>query len=145
MIFYFTRLMLQQCIFFTCFLPNLCGRVVMLKTGRREVLVSNPVRACRPSRLEFSLVFPETHVNTGQDPLERPPRRTLLWHAQVPQADNWPLSANYWPLLGPTQPNPVISFGDFFKFLEIYKWVYFLSLECASLRQKPEYAYEFLP
>ena len=49
------------------------GGVSALKTGRREVLGSNPGRACRPSRLELSLVFSETCVNTGQDHLERPP------------------------------------------------------------------------
>ena len=35
------------------------------KAGRREVPGSNPGRACRPSRLEFSVVFSETRVNTG--------------------------------------------------------------------------------
>ena len=34
---------------------------------------SNPGRACRPSRSEFSVVFSETRVNTEKDPLERPP------------------------------------------------------------------------
>ena len=37
-----------------------------------------PGRVCRPSRLEFSVVFSETHINTGCDPLGRPPRRALL-------------------------------------------------------------------
>ena len=41
------------------------GRVVTLETGRREVPGSNPGRACRPSRSEFSVVFSETRVNTG--------------------------------------------------------------------------------
>ena len=45
----------------------------MLKTGRREVPDSNPGRACRPSPSEFSVVFSETRVNAGWDPLERPP------------------------------------------------------------------------
>ena len=49
------------------------GGMVTLKTERREVPGSNPCRACRPSRLEFSLVFSEIRVNTGEDPLERPP------------------------------------------------------------------------
>ena len=40
-------------------------------TGRREVPGSIPGRACRISRLEFSLVFSEIRVNLGQDPLER--------------------------------------------------------------------------
>ena len=41
------------------------GTAVTLKTGRREVPGSNPGRACRPSRSEFSVVFSETRVNTG--------------------------------------------------------------------------------
>ena len=36
-----------------------------LKIGRREVPSSILGRACRPSRLEFSVVFPETRVNMG--------------------------------------------------------------------------------
>ena len=34
------------------------------KTGRREVPSSNPGRACRPTRSEFSVVFSENRVNT---------------------------------------------------------------------------------
>ena len=41
------------------------GTAVTLKTERREVPGSNPGRACRPSRSEFSVVFSETRVNTG--------------------------------------------------------------------------------
>ena len=48
------------------------GSAVTLKTGRREVPGSNPGRACRPSRSEFSAVFSETRVNTV---LKRPRRR----------------------------------------------------------------------
>ena len=65
-----------------------------LKTGRREMPGSIPGRACRPSRSEFSVVFFETRVKTGQDPFERPPRRALHLYAQVPQADNWPQTSN---------------------------------------------------
>ena len=36
-----------------------------LKAGRPEVPGSNPGRACRPSRSEFSVVFFETSINTG--------------------------------------------------------------------------------
>ena len=68
--------------------------MVALKTDRRKVTGLNPGRACQPSRSEFSVVFSETRVNTGRDPLERPPRRTLPLQAQVPQADSWPLSYN---------------------------------------------------
>ena len=49
--------------------------VITLKSGRREVPGSIPDHACRPSRSEFSVVFSETRVNTGWDPLERPPWR----------------------------------------------------------------------
>ena len=52
--------------------------------------VQSPVSDCRPSRSEFSVVFTETRVNTGYDPLERPPRKTLPLQTQVPQGDNWP-------------------------------------------------------
>ena len=52
----------------------------MLKTGRREVPGSNPGRSCRPSRSEFSMVFSETCVNTGYDPLERPPWRAFTFN-----------------------------------------------------------------
>ena len=55
------------------------------KTGRQEVPCSIPGRACRPSRSEFSVVFSETRVNTGQDPLERPPRRASHPLALVPR------------------------------------------------------------
>ena len=44
----------------------------MLKTGRREVPSSNSGHACRLSRSEFSVVFSESCVNRGYDPLERP-------------------------------------------------------------------------
>ena len=49
------------------------GGVVTHKTGRREVPGSNPGRACRSSRSEFSVAFSETRVNTDKDPLGRPP------------------------------------------------------------------------
>ena len=41
------------------------GGVVTLKTGRRDVPGLNPGSACRSSRLEFSVVFSESRVNTG--------------------------------------------------------------------------------
>ena len=47
-----------------------------------------PHRACRPSRSEFSVVFSETLVNMGQDPLERPPRRASHPQAQIPSVIN---------------------------------------------------------
>ena len=70
------------------------GKVVALKTTRREVPGSNPCRACGPRLSEFSLVFPETRIDTGYDPLERPPLRALSVKAQVPQVDNWPYTYN---------------------------------------------------
>ena len=41
------------------------GTAVTLETGRWEVPGSNPSRACRPSRSEFSMVFSETRLNSG--------------------------------------------------------------------------------
>ena len=61
----------------------------LLKTGRLEVPGSKPGHACRHSRSEFSMVFSKIRVNTGQDPLERPPKRAIILQSQVPQADNW--------------------------------------------------------
>ena len=61
------------------------GGMGTLKAGRREVPGSIPGRVCRPSRSEFSVVFSETRRNTGQDLLERSPRRARLLHAQVPK------------------------------------------------------------
>ena len=61
------------------------GITVTPITGRPEVPGSNPGLACRPSRSEFSVVFSETRVNTGQDTLKRPPRRASHPLAQVPR------------------------------------------------------------
>ena len=58
------------------------------KAFRREVSGSNTGRACRHSRLEFSVVFSETHLYTSYESLERPPRRVLPLLVLVPQADN---------------------------------------------------------
>ena len=69
---------------FSCLGP-ISGGVVTLKTGRRKVPGSIPGRACRPSRSEFSVVFSETRVNTGQDPLERRLRRALHLQIQIPR------------------------------------------------------------
>ena len=48
-------------------LPKFGGSA--LKTGRREMPGSNPSRAFRSNRSEFSVVFSKTRLNTGQDPL----------------------------------------------------------------------------
>ena len=40
------------------------GGVIALNTGRLEVPGSNSSRAYRPSRLDFSMVFSETRLNT---------------------------------------------------------------------------------
>ena len=50
-----------------------CARI-----ERREVPGSILGRDCRLSHLELSVVFSETRVSTGQDPLERPQRRAFL-------------------------------------------------------------------
>ena len=55
-----------------------------LETGGREVPCSIAGPACRPSRSEFSVVFSETRVNTGQDHLERSPWRALRLQSKVP-------------------------------------------------------------
>ena len=60
----FSIIVLPQNNFFVGHGPT-SGSAVTLKTGRREVPGSNPGRACRPSRSEFSVVFSETRVNTG--------------------------------------------------------------------------------
>ena len=61
----------QITLFFHLSMGPTSGRVVTLETRRREVPGSNPV------------VIPETSVNTGQDPLERPPWRASNLQAQV--------------------------------------------------------------
>ena len=70
-----------------------------LKTDRGEVPGSIPDRACRLSRSEFSVIFSETRVNTGQDPLERLQRRALSLQAaltlQQQQPIMWRCSPNY--------------------------------------------------
>ena len=75
---YKSQNMQKFCITFIPFLLRpTSGGVLTLKTGRREAPGSNPGRACRTSHSEFSMVFSETRVNTSQDPLERPTRRTF--------------------------------------------------------------------
>ena len=56
----------------------------MLKTGRQEVPDSIPGRACRPNRLEFSVVFSEIRIDTGLGSLERIPWRARSLQANVP-------------------------------------------------------------
>ena len=46
--------------YISIFIRPTSGTAVTLKTGRREVIGSNPGRACRSSRSEFSVVFSET-------------------------------------------------------------------------------------
>ena len=65
------------------------GGVIALKTDRRVVSGSISSRACRTRRLEFSVVFSETRVNTSYDPLKRPSRRARHLQAQVRLANNW--------------------------------------------------------
>ena len=74
----------------------------MLKTGRRKVPGSNPGHACRPSHLEFSVVFSETRVNTGEDPSQRPPRR------HIPPVGSGPISGQLALILQPIN-QPVLE------------------------------------
>ena len=53
-----------------------------------------PSRLCRPCRSDFSVVFSETPLDTGQDLLERPPWRAFHPQAQVTHANNWFCSYN---------------------------------------------------
>ena len=67
-----------------------------LKVGRQEVPGSIPGRACRPSSLEFFMVFSETRINTGEDFLERPPTEG------TPFAEPGPISVQLTLTLQPT-------------------------------------------
>ena len=86
------------------------GTAVTLKTGRREVPGSNPGRACRPSHSEFSMIFFETSVNTGYDPLERQPGKAIYLQSQVPQ---WTTGIKY-TTNQPLQYFAVFSTGKMF-------------------------------
>ena len=61
------------------------GRVVTLETRRREVPGSNPGRACRSSRSEFSVAFSETCKNSGRNPFESP----LSWAYHAFRVGSW--------------------------------------------------------
>ena len=61
-----------------------------LKIGTREVPGSIPGRAYRPSRSEFSVVFTETRVNTGNNSLKRFPTKGIPPIDLGPSLDNWP-------------------------------------------------------
>ena len=71
-------------------------------SGRQEVPGSIPGRPCRPNRSEFSVVFSETRVNTGQDPLERPSLRASHSLAWVPRE-----TIGHKPYNRPTKSSPV--------------------------------------
>ena len=47
------------------------GERFCAQTGRQEMTGSDPDRAFRPSRSEFSMIFSEAGINIGYDPLER--------------------------------------------------------------------------
>ena len=74
---------LRNTVFSTYRCPT-SGRVVTLETG------SKTGRACRPSRAEFPVIFSETHVNTGWDPLERPLTEGIPSIDLGPLGDNRP-------------------------------------------------------
>ena len=69
-----------------------------LKTGRREVPCSISGLACRPSRSKFSVDFSNTHVNTGQDPLERLTTEGISPTVSGPSSNNWTYSYNFFIL-----------------------------------------------
>ena len=80
-----TELQYYSLYIFISISPHLWRSGTILKAGRREVPGSNPNRACRPSRSDFSVVFSETRVNMGWDPIERPPREGAFYaYAKVP-------------------------------------------------------------
>ena len=56
--------------------PTLAERLCS-QTDIREVLDSNPGRACRHSRFKFSVVFSGILVDTGYDLFERSLRRAF--------------------------------------------------------------------
>ena len=47
-----------------CHAPPVAEQLCAPK-GRQKMPGSNPGRACGPSHSEFSMVFSETHINTG--------------------------------------------------------------------------------
>ena len=63
---------------------------------------SNPGRACRSSRLEFSVVFSETRLNTGEDPLEKPHTEDTPPIGPGPTSEQLGLKPT-------TQPNSLLS------------------------------------
>ena len=81
-----------------CFCPSAegptSGGVVALKTSRREVPGSNPGRAYRPRRSEFSVVFCETRVNTARihqkDPHSTYRPRSLVRQSALTPTTNQP-------------------------------------------------------
>ena len=108
---FITKYQVMRYLFYFIFLGPTSSWMVTLQTGRRKVPGSNPSRACRPSRSEFSMVFSETRVNTGLDCLEKPSRRAFHLQSQVPQADNWTQTCNHFFLRGGER---MISNASFF-------------------------------
>ena len=110
-----------------------------LKTGRRQLPGSILDHACRPSRSEFSLVFSETRVNTGQDPLERPPRRALHSQAQVPSETIGLVTNNQLSLLREVPGYPIcekILLADlvFAKFHQVRNLFIYMPLTMSSCK-----------
>ena len=82
--------LIKSCNLFSLQLPHQWPIRSALKTSRRQVPGSIRSLACRPSLSLFSVVFSETPVNTGKDPLKETPRNAFPPRAQVPHAGNWP-------------------------------------------------------
>ena len=117
--------------------PHQWRRGSALKAGKRVVTGSIPGHACRPSHSKFSVVFSETRVITGKDPLERPPWRTFLYK---PWSHKRTICLN-----PPTLPKPIaicfcnftLNFTSFFKTLIVSSFcktvLLFLSLMTNSI------------
>ena len=85
----YSGFILANCGFLPHSLPHqwLSGNAQNWKTGGAKF---KPWSRLSTQAFGVFLVFSETRVNTGQDPLERPSRWACSLQAQVLQADNWP-------------------------------------------------------
>ena len=75
----------------------------------QEVPGSIPGYACRPNRSEFSMIFSETRVNTGWNPIER---------LHGGHSTHRPRSLDRQSALKPPPPSP--SYTDFSNLLSLF-------------------------